>query len=120
MTEERLKMINKIAEEMKSISEVVNKIKEGFEVDVRLKFIRTIESFSVYPYLSEAQRSEIEELVILSPQKTSTKVINTLSLKVLTISAVRFVIERCMKMKVVRWLFLHTKICRRIRCQKNY
>ena len=63
MTEERLKMINKIAEEMKSISEVVNKIKEGFEVDVRLKFIRTIESFSVYPYLSEAQRSEIEELV---------------------------------------------------------
>lgn len=63
MTEERLKMINKIAEEMESISEVVNKIKEGFEIDVRLKFIRTIESFSVYPYLSEAQRSEIEELV---------------------------------------------------------
>lgn len=63
MTEERLKMINKIAEEMKSISEVVDKIKEGFEIDVRLKFIRTIESFSVYPYLSEAQRSEIEELV---------------------------------------------------------
>ena len=63
MTEERLKMINKIADEMKSISEVVNKIKEGFEIDVRLKFIRTIESFSVYPYLSEAQRSEIEELV---------------------------------------------------------
>lgn len=63
MTEERLKMINKIAEEMKSISEVVNKIKEGFEIDVRLKFIRTIESFSVYPYLSEAQRSEIEDLV---------------------------------------------------------
>lgn len=63
MTEERLKMINKIAEEMKSISEVVNKIKECFEIDVRLKFIRTIESFSVYPYLSEAQRSEIEELV---------------------------------------------------------
>ncbi len=63
MTEERLKMINKIAEEMKSISEVVNKIKEGFEVDVRLKYIRTIESFSVYPYLSEAQRSQIEDLV---------------------------------------------------------
>lgn len=63
MTEERLKMINKIAEEMESISEVVNKIKEGFEVDVRLKYIRTIESFSVYPYLSEAQRSEIEDLV---------------------------------------------------------
>ena len=56
-------MINKIAEEMLSISEVVNKIKEGFEVDVRLKYIRTIESFSVYPYLSEAQRSEIEDLV---------------------------------------------------------
>ena len=48
---------------MKSISEVVNKIKEGFEVDVRLKYIRTIESFSVYPYLSEAQRSVIEDLV---------------------------------------------------------
>lgn len=48
---------------MLSISEVVNKIKEGFEVDVRLKYIRTIESFSVYPYLSEAQRSEIEDLV---------------------------------------------------------
>ena len=63
MTEERLKMINNIAEEMKSISEVVNKVKEGFEVDVRLKYIRTIESFSVYPYLSEAQRSEIEDLV---------------------------------------------------------
>lgn len=63
MTEERLKMINKIASEMESISEVVNKIKEGFEVDVRLKHIRTIESFSVYPYLSEAQRSEIEDLV---------------------------------------------------------
>lgn len=63
MTEERLKMINKIAEEMESISEVVNKIKEGFEVDVRLKYIRTIESFSVYPYLSEAQRSEIEDIV---------------------------------------------------------
>jgi hypothetical protein len=63
MTEERLKMINRIAEEMKSISEVVNKIKEGFEVDVRLKYIRTIESFSVYPYLSEAQRSVIEDLV---------------------------------------------------------
>lgn len=56
-------MINKIASEMESISEVVNKIKEGFEVDVRLKYIRTIESFSVYPYLSEAQRSEIEDLV---------------------------------------------------------
>lgn len=56
-------MINKIAEEMESISEVVNKIKEGFEVDVRLKFIRTIESFSVFSYLSETQRSEIEELV---------------------------------------------------------
>ena len=63
MTEERLKMINKIAEEMKFISEVVNKIKEGFEFDVRLKHIRTIDSFSVYPYLSEAQRSEIEDLV---------------------------------------------------------
>ena len=63
MTEERHKMINRIAEEMKSISEVVNKIKEGFEVDVRLKYIRTIESFSVYPYLSEAQRSVIEDLV---------------------------------------------------------
>ena len=63
MTEERLKMINKIAEEIKSISEVVDKIKEGFEVDVRLKYIRTIESFSVNSYLSEAQRSVIEDLV---------------------------------------------------------
>lgn len=63
MTEERLKMINKIAEEMKFISEVVNKIEEGFQVDVRLKSIRTIDSFNVFPYLSEAQRSEIEELV---------------------------------------------------------
>ena len=63
MTEERLKLINKIAEEMKFISEVVNKIEEGFQVDVRLKSIRTIDSFSVYPYLSEAQRSEIEDLV---------------------------------------------------------
>lgn len=63
MTEERLKMINKIAEEMKFISEVVNKIEEGFQVDVRLKSIRTIDSFSVIPYLSEAQHSVIEDLV---------------------------------------------------------
>nr|DAT96569.1 MAG TPA: hypothetical protein [Caudoviricetes sp.] len=56
-------MINKIAEEIKSISEVEDKIKEGFEVDVRLKNIRTIESFSIYPYLSEAQRSVIEDFV---------------------------------------------------------
>lgn len=63
MTEERLKMINKIAEEIKSISEVEDKIKEGFEVDVRLKYIRTIESFSIYPYLTEAQRSVIEDFV---------------------------------------------------------
>lgn len=54
---------------MESISEVVNKIKEGFEFDVRLKSIRTIENFSVYPYLSEAQRSKIEELVEKSIRK---------------------------------------------------
>lgn len=63
MTEERLKMINKMAEEIKSLSEVEDKIKEGFEIDVRLKYIRTIESFSVYPYLSEAQRCVIEDFV---------------------------------------------------------
>ena len=63
MTEERLKMINKIAEEMKFISEVVNKIEEGFQIDVRLKSIRTTDDFSVYPYLSEGQRSVIEDLV---------------------------------------------------------
>lgn len=32
-------------------------------------------------------------------------------------SAVRFVIERCMKMEAGRWQYLHTKICRRIRYQ---
>ena len=56
-------MINKIAEEMKFISEVVNKIEEGFQIDVRLKSIRTTDDFSVYPYLSEGQRSVIEDLV---------------------------------------------------------
>lgn len=63
MTEERLKMINKIAEEMNFISLVMERIEEGSQIDVRLKSIRTIDSFSVYPYLSEAQRSEIENLI---------------------------------------------------------
>ena len=63
MTEERLKMINKIAEEMKFISEAIKKIEEGYTFEIRLKGVRTTESFSVYPFLSEAQRSEIEDLV---------------------------------------------------------
>ena len=63
MTEERLKMINKIAEEMNFISEAIKKIDEGYTFEIRLKYVRTTESFSVYPYLSEAQRSEIEDLV---------------------------------------------------------
>ena len=63
MTEERLKMINKIAEEMKFISEAIKKIDEGYMFEVRLKGVRTTDGFSVYPFLSEAQRSEIEELV---------------------------------------------------------
>lgn len=63
MTEERLKMINKIAEEMKFISEVIKKIEEGYTLEIRLKGVRTTESFSVYPFLSEAQRSDIEDLV---------------------------------------------------------
>lgn len=63
MTEERLKIINKIAEEMKFISEVIKKIEEGYTFEIRLKGVRTTESFSVYPFLSEAQRSDIEDLV---------------------------------------------------------
>lgn len=63
MTEERLKMINKINEEMKFISEVVNKIEGGYTFEIRLKGVRTTESFSVYAFLSEAQRSEIEYLI---------------------------------------------------------
>ena len=56
-------MINKIAEEMKFISEAIKKIDEGYMFEVRLKGVRTTDGFSVYPFLSEAQRSEIEELV---------------------------------------------------------
>lgn len=63
MTEERLKMINKIAEEMKYLAEVIKKKEEGDSFDIRLKSLRTIDSFSVYPYLSESQRSEIETLI---------------------------------------------------------
>lgn len=63
MTEERLKMINKIAEEMKFISEVIKKIEEGYTFEIRLKGVRTTDGFSVYPFLSEAQRSEIEDLI---------------------------------------------------------
>lgn len=68
MTEERLKMINKIAEEMKFISEVIKKIERGYTFEIRLRGVRTTEmrtteNFSVYPFLSEAQRSEIEDLV---------------------------------------------------------
>jgi hypothetical protein len=63
MTEERLKMINKIAEEMNFISLVIERIEEGYTYEIRLKGVRTTDGFSVYPYLSEAQRSEIENLV---------------------------------------------------------
>ncbi len=35
MKQEQLEEINKIDEEMKSISEAINKIEEGFQVDVR-------------------------------------------------------------------------------------
>ena len=63
MTEERLKMINKIAEEMNFISEAIKKIDEGYTFEIRLKGVRTTDGFSVYPFLSEAQRSEIEDLV---------------------------------------------------------
>ena len=63
MTEERLKMINKIAEEMKFISEAIKKINEGYKFEVRLNGVRTTDGFSVYPFLSEAQRSEIEGIV---------------------------------------------------------
>ena len=63
MTEERLKLINRIADEMKFISEVVNKIEGGYTFEIRLKGVRTTDGFSVYPFLSEAQRSEIEDLV---------------------------------------------------------
>lgn len=63
MKQEQLEKMNKINEDIKFLTEVVNKIEEGFQIDVRLKYIRTINSFSVYPYLSEAQRSVIEDLV---------------------------------------------------------
>lgn len=63
MTEERLKMINKIAEEMNFISEAIKKINEGYTFEIRLKGVRTTDGFSVYPFLSEGQRSEIEDLV---------------------------------------------------------
>lgn len=63
MTEERLKMINRIADEMKFISEAIKKINGGYTFEIRLKGVRTTDGFSVYPFLSEAQRSEIEDLV---------------------------------------------------------
>lgn len=63
MTEERLKMINKIADEMKSISEAIEKIDGGYTFEIRLKGVRTTDGFSVYPFLSEGQRSVIEDLV---------------------------------------------------------
>ncbi len=63
MTEERLKMINRIADEMKFISAVIEKIEEGYMYEIRLKGVRTPDGFSVYPFLSEAQRSEIETLI---------------------------------------------------------
>ena len=63
MTEERLKMINRIADEMKFTSAVIEKIEEGYTYEIRLKGVRATDGFSVYPFLSEAQRSEIEDLV---------------------------------------------------------
>ena len=64
MTEERLKMINRIAEEMKSIAKVIEKIEEGcYRFEIRLNSVRTTDVFGVTIFLSEAQRSEIEDLV---------------------------------------------------------
>ena len=64
MTEERLKMINKINEEMKSIAKVIEKIEEGcYRFEIRLNSVRTTDVFGVTIFLSEAQRSEIEDLV---------------------------------------------------------
>lgn len=64
MTEERLKKINWIADEMNSFSDVIEKIEEGhYRFEIRLSSMRTTDGFSVYPFLSEAQRSEIEDLV---------------------------------------------------------
>lgn len=63
MTEERLKKINWIADEMNSFSDVIEKIEGGYTFEIRLKGVRTTDGFSVYPFLSEAQRSEIEDLV---------------------------------------------------------
>jgi hypothetical protein len=64
MTEERLKMINKIAEEMKSIAKVIEKIEEGcYRFEIRLNSVRTTDVFGVTLFLSEAQRSEIENLI---------------------------------------------------------
>ena len=64
MTEERLKMINKIAKEMKSIAKVIEKIEEGcYRFEIRLNSVRTTDVFGVTIFLSEAQRSEIEDLV---------------------------------------------------------
>lgn len=50
---------------MKYLAEVIKKKEEGDSFDIRLKSLRTItiDSFSVYPYLSESQRSEIETLI---------------------------------------------------------
>lgn len=63
MTEERLKKINWIADEMNSFSDVIEKIEGGYTFEIRLKGVRTTDGFSVYPFLSEAQRSEIEDLI---------------------------------------------------------
>lgn len=64
MTEERLKLINKIAEEMKSIAKIKEKMEEGhYRFEIRLSSVQTTDGFSVYPFLSEAQRSEIEDLI---------------------------------------------------------
>lgn len=56
-------MINKIADEMKFISAVIEKIEGGYTFEIRLKGVRTTDGFGVTIFLSEAQRSEIENLI---------------------------------------------------------
>ena len=63
MTEERLRMINQVNENMKYIAEVIKKMEEGYSFDIRLKGVRTPDSFSVIPFISESQRGVIEALI---------------------------------------------------------
>jgi hypothetical protein len=63
MTEERLKLINRIADEMKFISAVIEKIEEGYTYEIRLKVCEQRMALVFIRFLSEAQRSEIEDLM---------------------------------------------------------